>query len=468
MATSSVAASSSLGTIDVPSLVSQLMTVERQPINKLNTTVASYQSRISSLGTIQGLVSSFQSAELSLNTSLQAFSAVSSSTSIAASATSSAVPGAYSLSVSALAQAQNLVAVGQTSTTATINAGTSTTVTFDFGTTTGATFTSNGTGTKSITIDSTNNTLQGIRDAINAANIGVTATIVNDGSATPYRLVLASNSSGASNSLKITTNGAGNGVDSLLAYDPAGTKNLTQTVAAQNASYTLNGIAMTSASNTVTNAIQGVSFTLSSVTASPATLTIAHDTAAVNTAATNFVNAYNAMYTQLKSRSAYGNATATAGSLAGDGTVHMMMSQLQGIFMAPATPAAGGSLTMLAQAGISTQTDGTLKLDSTALNSAMSNNYSDVVNLFTSASGFLTRLDTWATSAVTPGGLISNHITGINTTITGLNNQISQLEHRMTALQAYYTTQYSNLNMLLTSMNSTSAYLTQQFTKTGA
>lgn len=460
-----IAASSSAGTIDVPSLVSQLMTVERQPINKLNTTVASYQSKISSLGTIQGLVSSFQSAEKSLTTSLQAFSAVSSSTSIAASATSLAVPGAYSLSVTALAQAQNLVAVGQTSTTATINAGTSTTVTFDFGTTTGATFTSNGTGTKSVTIDSTNNTLQGMRDAINAANIGVTATIVNDGSATPYRLVLTSNSSGASNSLKITTNGAGNGVDSLLAYDPAGIKNLTQTVAAQNASYTLNGIAMTNSSNTVTNAIQGVSFTLNSITASPATLTIAHDTAAVNTAATNFVDAYNSMYAQLKSRSAYGNATATAGSLAGDGTVRMMMSELQGIFM---TPASGGTLTMLAQAGISTQTDGTLKLDSTALNSAMSTNYSDVVNLFTSANGFLTRLDTWATSAVTPGGLISNHISSLNTSITGFNNQISQLEHRMTALQAYYTTQYSNLNMLLTSMNSTSSYLTQQFTKTGA
>ncbi len=466
MSTSSVTAaqaSSSSGTLDVPTLVSQLMSIERQPINNLNTEVSSYQAQISSLGTVQGLISSFQTAAQGLNTNINGFSATSSNTSaITTSASSTATAGIYSVAISALAQSQNLAAVGQTSTSATINAGTSTTVTFDFGTTSGATFTSNGSGTKSVTIDSTNNTLQGISDAINAANIGVTATIVNDGSATPYRLVLSSNNSGASNSLKITTNGAGNGVDTLLAYDPAGTKNLTQTVAAQNASYTLNGIPMTSSSNTVSSAIQGVSLTLNSLTTTPATLTVAHDTTAVGTAASNFVSAYNALYTQLKSRSAYGTATAAAGSLAGDGTVRLMMDQLRGIFM---TGASGGTLSSLSQVGITTQTDGTLKLDSTALNNALANNYSDVTNLFSSASGFTTRLDAWATSVLAPGGLMANHITSLNTSITGFNQQISQLEVRMSTLQTQYTTQYSNLNMLLSSMNSTSAYLTQQLTK---
>jgi flagellar hook-associated protein 2 len=440
------------------------MTVEHQPIDKLNTQITSYQSQISSLGTIQGLVSSFQSAEQSLSTSLQGYSAVSSSSSITASANSTAIGGTYAMTVSTLAQAQSLVATGQASTTASINAGTSTTVTFDFGTTSGTTFTSNGSGTKSITIDSSNNTLQGIRDAINAANIGVTATIVNDGSASPYRLVITSNNSGASNSLKITTNGAGNGVDSLLAYDPAGTMNMSQTVAAQNASYSVNGIAMTSASNTITNAIQGVSLTLSAPTSGTATLTVARDTNGITTAATNFVSSYNALYSQLKSRSAYGSATTPAGSLAGDGTVRMMMSQLQSIFMTGATPAAGGSLTLLAQAGITTQTDGTLALDSTKLSSAMANNYSDVSNLFTSSTGFLTRLDAWATSAITAGGTIATHISDINKTISGLNDQVSKLNIRMTQLQAYYTTQYTQLNMALSSMNSTSSFLTQALT----
>ena len=458
-----VPASTSQGTIDVPSLVSQLMAVERQPITNLNTKVASYQSQISSLGTIQGLVSDFQSAEQGLGTSLQGFSAISSDSAITASATSTSVGGTYSLAVSALAQTQNLAAVGQTSTSTAISAGTSTTITFDFGTTIGANFTSNGSGTKTVTVDSTNNTLQGISDAINAANIGVTATIVNDGSATPYRLVLSSNNSGASNSLKITTNGAGNGVDGLLAYDPAGAKNMTQTIAAQDAKFTLNGIPMTSATNTVANAIQGVTLTLNNTTTSSATLTIARNTNSVSTAVTNFVTAYNALYTQLKSRSAYGTATATSGSLAGDGTVRNMMAQLQGIFM---TPTSGGSLNYLAQIGITTQSDGTLKVDSAALNSAITNHYSDVTNLLSSSTGFVTRFDSWATSVLTPGGLISNHITDLNSSISGFNDQISQLNNKMTTLQAYYTTQYSNLNMLLSSMNSTSSFLTQAFSST--
>src|SRR5512141_3143176 len=220
--------SSSSTALDVPTLVSQLMAVERQPIDKLNTQVSAYQAKISSFGTLSSLVSSFQTASQNLSTSLQKFAATPSDPSVlSATAGSTAVPGTYTLNVSQLAQSQNLIAAGQTSSTAAIGGGTATTVTFDFGTISGgtltngvysgSTFTSNGSGTKSITIDSTNNTLAGIRDAINAAGMGVTATIVNDGSSTPYRLVLTSTSSGVSNSLKITTSGGDAAVDSLLA-----------------------------------------------------------------------------------------------------------------------------------------------------------------------------------------------------------------------------------------------------------
>jgi flagellar hook-associated protein 2 len=169
------------------------------------------------------LVSSFQTATQSLNTNLQKLAATPSDPSaLSATAASTAVPGTYSVNVSQLAQSQNLVAAGQTSSTAPIGDGSATTVTFDFGTISfdpldggslidgvysGASFTSNGSGSASITIDSSNNTLEGIRDAINAAAMGVTATLVNDGSGTPYRLALTSSSSGSSNSFKITTSG---------------------------------------------------------------------------------------------------------------------------------------------------------------------------------------------------------------------------------------------------------------------
>ena len=462
--------SSSTTVLDVPTLVSQLMAVERQPIDKLNTQVSDYQAKISSFGTLSSLVSGFQTAAQNLSTSLQKLAATPSDPSVLSATTdSTAVPGTYSVNVSQLAQSQNLIAAGQTSTTTAIGTGTATTITFDFGTIgggtltngkySGATFTSNGSGTKSITIDSTNNTLAGIRDAINAAGMGVTATIVNDGSGTPYRLVLASTSSGAANSLKITTSGGDAAVDSLLAYDPAGTQNLTQTQVAQNANLTVNGIAVTSASNTVSGAIQGVTLTLKNTTATPASLTIARDTTAINSAASSFVDAYNALASQIKSRSAYGTSATAGGALAGDGTLRAMQDQLRSIFN---TPASGGTLTSLAQVGISFQKDGSLLLDSTQLDSAMAANFNDVTNLFSSSTGFATRLAAWGQSTLAPGGLIDTRTQSLNDSIKTRNDEIDKLNNRMSALQKQYTTEYTNLNMLLSSMNSTSTYLTQQ------
>ncbi len=439
--TSSVAASSSAGTIDVPTIVSQLMAVERQPINTLNTHVSSYQTKISSFGTISGLVSGFQSALQSLTTGLQAFSATSSDTSaFSASAITTAVAGTYALNVSKLAQSQNMVATGQTSSTIAIGTGTPTTINFGAG--------------KSVVINGTNNTLQGIRDAINAANIGISAAIVNDGSATPNRLTLTSTATGVSNGFTITATPGGDATVSNLLTT------MTQTVAAQDAAFTVNGIAITSASNTVTNAIQGVTLTLKNLTTAPATLTVARDTAAISTALSGVVDAYNAMSNQLTSRSAYGNATTPAGALAGDGTLRLMQDQLRSIFTTAAT---GGTLTSLAQVGVTFQAGGTLKLDSTQLSSAMSNNFSDVTNLFSSASGYATRLQAWTQSVLASGtGLIANRTDSLNSTIQRYNDQISRLENRMTQLQKQYTTTYTNLNMALSSMNATSAYLTKQ------
>lgn len=347
------------------------------------------------------------------------------------------MPGNYTVEVSKLAQSQSLVAAGQASSTAAIGNGTATTVTFDFGTIgggtltngvySGAAFTSNGNGTASITIDSTNNTLEGIRDAINSASMGVTATIVNDGSGTPYRLALTSGSSGASNSMKITTSGGDGSIGSLLGYDPAGTQNLTQTIAAQNADLTVNGIAITSASNTVSEAIQGVTLTLTNTTAAPASLTVARDTTAINTAASGFVDAYNALASQIKSRSAYATNGSAGGALAGDGTLRVMQDQLRGIFN---TPASGGTLTSLAEVGIAFQKDGSLSLDSSKLNSAISANFSDVTNLFSSSTGFATRLADWAQSTLDPGGLIDTRTQSLNKYVQDRNDEIDRLETR--------------------------------------
>ncbi|MDZ4254288.1 MAG: flagellar filament capping protein FliD [Sulfuritalea sp.] len=443
-----------MGSLDVPSLVSQLMSVERRPIDKLNAKISSYQTKISTFGTLKGLVSDFQTALQGLSTSLQGYSATPSDTSIfSASAGSTAVAGIYSLDVTTLAQAHKLAAAGQVSDTTAI-AALDSTVTFTVGST-----------STNIAI-AAGATLQDIRAAINAADIGVTATIVNDGSGSPYRLALSADNTGVSNKINSITvvTGGDSAVNDLLAYNP--TENapapavpMAQTIAAADADFEVNGIRILKSSNTVTDAIEGVSLTLNKEGVA-ATLTVKRDTGAISTAAAAMVDAYNALAKQLKSNSAYGSSTKTAPVLAGDGTVRLMLDQSRGIFQTAAT---GGTLTMLAQVGIAFQADGTLKLDSSLLDSAMASDFSDVSHLFSSATGFVTRLTTWAASVVETGGLIDTRTDSLDSYVKAYNEQIDKLEIRMTHLQKQYTSTYSNLNLLLSSMNSTSAYLTQQF-----
>jgi flagellar hook-associated protein 2 len=186
---------------------------------------------------------------------------------------------------------------------------------------------------------------------------------------------------------------------------------------------------------------------------------VARDTAAINTAASGFVDAYNALASQIKSRSAYGADAKTAGALAGDGTLRAMQEQMRGIFNTPTT---GGTLTALAEVGIAFQKDGSLLLDSSKLDSAIAADFSDVKNLFSSSSGYATRLEAWAKSTLAAGGLIDTRTQSLSKNVKNYNEEIDKLENRMSALEKKYIKEYTNLNLLLSSMNSTSTYLTQQ------
>ena len=126
------------------------------------------------------------------------------------------------------------------------------------------------------------------------------------------------------------------------------------------------------------------------------------------------------------------------------------------------TAASGGTYSYLFDAGVSFKTDGTMQLDSAKLNSTLSTNFSGVANLFNSSTGFGTRFNQFATSALAVDGSFATHTADINSKISDISKQVATLETRMSALQAQYTAQYSALDMLLTSMNATSNYLTQQ------
>ena len=429
-ATTPVASAVSSG-LDVNALVTQLMTVEQQPITKLATREASYQAKLSAFGTIKGAVASFQTAVSALSnaSTFQAVSATSSDTSmVSATALTSALPGNYSLEVSSLAQSQRLVTAGQTGVGAAIGSGASTTLSFDFGTiagtltagkyTTGATFTTNGGGVKTVTIDSTNNSLQGMRDAINAAGVGVTASIINDGSATPYRLVLSSTNMGAANSLKISAAGDAT-VSGLLANDPtAGAatgvlgQNLSETVTALNANLKVNGIAVSKNSNTVSDVIPGVTLSLAKLTTAPITLTVAQDTASTIKSVNNFVTAYNTLSQSLTDLSAYNASTKKGAVLQGDATVRNLQAKLRAVLNTPG----GGALSSLSQIGVTFQRDGSLAVDSTKLNSVIQSNYGDIAGLFAATGKASDSLVTYnSASSITKPGSYALSVTQLAT-----------------------------------------------------
>lgn len=378
--------------LDVSGIVSKLMAVEQQPIANLNKKEAAFQAKISAYGSLKSALSGFQGVLLGL-TNASSFRSVTATpadnTIVTASASSIAVAGSYALDITQIAQAQKLVATGQTSTTASIGNGT---VTIDFGTIsggafnavtgkyTGASFTSNGNGAKTLTIDASNNSLSGIRDAINAANIGVSATIINDGSATPYRLSLSSGSMGGINSMNISVAGDA-ALGNLLGQDPAGTQNMSEVVTAQNASFKVNGVTVSKTSNTVTDVISGVTLNLLKPTASTTSVTVAQDSGSVQTSVSSFVKAYNDLNTTLKNLSGYDAAAKKGGVLQGDSTVLQLQAKVRSI-LTTSVSNTSGALTNLSQIGVSFQRDGSLALDSAKLSSAISSNFSDIASLF--------------------------------------------------------------------------------------
>ena len=382
--------------LDINSLLTQLMTLERRPILALDTKEAGLQGQLSAYGSLKGALSAFQSSVSSLSgvSKFQVMSAVSADNTVyTAAATSAAAAGSYSVEVTQLAQAHKVASSAFTYTTDAVGSGT---LTFQFGTFSGGTFTVNSAkAAQTVTIGSSQNTLAGIRDAVNAAKVGVTATILNDG--TGNKLVFTSNDTGAANSLKITVADASDGSDtdnaglSQLAYDPAVAgsppqpgKNLTEIQVAQNATLNVDGITgISKASNTVTDLIEGVTLTLLKKSAAgvPATLTVSRDTSAVKSAVASFVAAYNDLNKAVTDLTKYDTAAKKGAILQGDYSALSIITQVRQQ-LNKALTGLSGSYTTLSQIGISFQTDGTLTFDAAKLQTAIDTNFSDIAGLF--------------------------------------------------------------------------------------
>jgi flagellar hook-associated protein 2 len=460
--------------LDVDSLITQLMTIEKRPLTLLDKKEASYQSKLSAYGTLKSSLSSLQTAAKSLST-IDKFSPMKSSvadtTVLTAAPTSSAVAGSYNVEVQSLAQSQKLMSGGYAATTSTVGKGT---LTFDFGSyaTDGGGVTSFTANTakpaKTVTIDATNNTLAGVRDAINKANIGVTASIINDGTTNGYRLMVSSNDTGARNALKIGV--VENGAAGLgnLAYDATtgGTSVLSQTVAAKDAVIKVDNVTITKPSNVVTDAIQGVTLTLTKEMASGTTtkLTLSRDTSSVQSAIEGFVKAYNSTLTTIKDSTAFNTATGVGAVLNGDSMTRSVQSQLRGLFSTPILGAATGTA-YLSDIGITFQRDGSLGIDSTKLSSALADPARDVSRLFATTdtgNGYAYQMDTVIGKILSPVGMLAGSTASLNTSIKNLDKQRDAINLRLDASEKRYRAQFTALDSMVASMQKTSSFLTQQ------
>lgn len=562
-----MASISSLGIgsgLDLEGIVTKLMAVEQQPLTQLDTKEASYQAKISALGSLQGAVSSLNSALAAIIPSsgqtgaskFVSYKAAVSDTSIAsATAGSSSVAGSYALEVtqlatnhrlSTVARAHVLTSASFASETDTISQGTlditinGTTkqITVDSSNDTlaglalsinssdagvSASIDDDGSGGKvlvltsktagtagemtlsgiagftydpasatgdltetqaasggytsasatiaegtldltvgngsvhQITIDSTNNTLAGLRDAINAAKVGVTATLTTV-STNDVRLVLTSSTTG--NSGKITLSG----LTGFTFNSTTGTGDLSQAAtdggqAAQGSKIKLNGITISGESNTVTNAVEGVTLTLSKVTTSAVTLSVSQDKSTnLNAALTSIVTAYNDLNTSIHDLGSYDDETKTGGPLLGNSTLRTVSYSIKSLFQS-AVKGATGSYKFLSDLGLAIQKDGSIVFDSSKLTTATSSDYEGVANM---VAAFGSTAKALTDGMLGTEGTITAATDGAKRSIEDIDKQRERLSTRLTQIEANYRKQFSALDSLIASMNQTQTYLTQQ------
>jgi flagellar hook-associated protein 2 len=439
--------------LNVNSIVTQLVAAERAPDDaRIAAQQKQITTKLSALATLQSAFSAFGSAldPLASTTAFQTNATTSGDTTVfTASATSAATAGSYNVQVGQLATAEQLASSPFASgSTAVVGTGTLALTA--------------GSSTVNVTIDSSNSTLAGIRDAINtaAATLGLQATIVQTvGGA---RLLLSSSHTGAANTIKVTSSGGDGGL-SQLTYDPSGTKNLTQLSAPQDATLTIDGLAVTSASNSVTGAIDGVTLTL--VSAKPGVnvpLNVSLDTTSASSAVQNFVKQYNALEQTIANLRSYDPTTQVAGPLLGDATLLNVSSQLsRGVYNT--VPGLSGNYTSLASIGVTTNADGTLALDQSKLSAALTADPTSVGKIFGSANGVAARLSTYVTQEADSTSDIGARTTSLNNSQKNLQTQTTALDARMAIIQARYQAQFSALDTLLSQMQQTSTFLTQQF-----
>lgn len=465
-----MASVSSLGagtTLQLNDLYDSLETAEKTRLTPITTQQSSYKAKLTAWGIVQTALAKVQTAAAALKDTSKIATTKVSSTNTAFSATlsTSASAGSYSVEVSQLAKAQSLLSKPATSSTTDLGDSSQSSRTI--------TITQAGQEKPmEITLSSDQTSLSDMRDAINKQQGSVTASIIkaDDNS---YYLSLTSRDTGTTNAMTVTT------TDSTLAgyisYDgtASNTSNgMTQKVEAADAKLNINGVDITRSSNTVTDAPEGVTMTLTATNVGkPETLNVTKDNAPMTTAIQAYVDAYNSLQTTIKSQTAYtavdqgADAQSTSnGDLLGDGTLRNIQTRLRSTLSTSQT--GDGDFSLLSQIGITQDLNGKLTVDSTKLNKALDEKPSSVISFLSGdgkTTGFATQTSNLLDEMLGSEGAVKNATKGIDSTLKQLSERSDAITASITATMARYKAQFTSLSTLVSSMNNTAAYLTQQF-----
>ena len=448
--------------LDVEGLVTQLIAAEANPQTvRLNRNETAFQAKISAYGALRGALTEFQNALSGLKdlTSLSARKVVmSDDTHFAATASEDSVPGVYEVEVVSLAEPHRLMSSGVATPATTVGTGT-------------LTITS-GAESFAVTVGATNQTLEGIRDAINAAtdNDSVDATIITVDNGTggqESRLILSARETGTANAIQVAVTGDAdaNNTDNLglsrLSYT-TGALNLTQQQPAVDAVIEIYGQTVTRSSNSIEDAITGVTLDLKEAeVGATTTVTISLDTGKLKDSINGFVKSYNTLTANLRNLSKYDSATGSKGALLGDSTLRAVDSRLRRMIGEAAD--VDGAFKTLASIGVKVDDTGVLSVEADDLDAALASDFADVATLFVAEdTGLGARLSGMHEGYTQGKGIIQARVDGRQAGLKDVAEQRVALERRIEGLETRFRAQFNAMDQIVAQLSSTSSFLTGQ------
>lgn len=450
--------------LDVKSIITQLVDLEKRPLDTLKLNASATQAKISAFGQIKSLVSTLNDATSKL-ASVTGWNAVTTSTSndkaVTATAVGGTLPTSFSVEIQSLAKGHALASGAITPQGGAVGAGT-------LKLWAGAAPAAPDAVSIDITV-SASDTVFDVASKINGANAGVTATVLNDASG--QRLLLSSKSTGAAAAFHLTVSDSdGNNTDTsglsrLVNTDP--TTGLKVTQSAADAKATVNGIAVTSATNTFKDTVAGVSFTALQETTAAVQITVARDDSTVQANIKAFVDAYNAINDILNEATKYDAETKSAGMLQGDSTTITLQNSLRNAMQS--ITSGSTAFSRLSDIGISQLRGGNLSIDSSKLSKAMDEKMDELKNLFRnqgtgSTAGIAVQVKTLTTDLLSVNGFFQSKDSSLQRALTQNTKDQARVNDKVSAFEKRITRQYNALDSKMSSLNALNAYIAQQVT----